>query len=185
MTQTKLRDDQMSFSVSTGHDHDGTDSKKIAYANVTGTPTIPTVPSFETSASNIKADGIASVGSLSTLARADHVHPDNDSGWIDMTLLNGWAIYPSTGFAKYRKIGKTVYVEAYLLPTNASSNVFTKLPIGYIQSNNMMPIVGMKQKGITTSVISTIIYSSGYISAEPTYDATQDYYRFSGSFPVE
>ena len=97
MGQTKLRDEQMGFNTSTGHDHDGTnskkiaasnvdgladyfdastghdhdgtDSKKIAYANLTGTPT------FETSASNIKADGIASVGSLSTIARADHVHP--------------------------------------------------------------------------------------------------------------
>ena len=57
------------FDASTGHDHNGTNSKKIAYENLTGTPT------FETSASNIKADGIASVGSLSTIARADHVHP--------------------------------------------------------------------------------------------------------------
>jgi len=71
MGQTKLRDEQMGFNTSTGHDHDGTNSKKIAYENLTGTPT------FETSASNIKADGIASVGSLSTIARADHVHPSS------------------------------------------------------------------------------------------------------------
>lgn len=57
------------FNTSTGHDHDGTDSKQIAYANLTGTP------AFETSASNILTDGAASVGSLSTIARADHVHP--------------------------------------------------------------------------------------------------------------
>ena len=57
------------FNTSSGHDHDGTDSKKIAYANITGTP------AFETSASNIKTDGEASVGSLSAIARADHVHP--------------------------------------------------------------------------------------------------------------
>lgn len=28
------------FDASTGHDHDGTDSKKIAYANITGTPAV-------------------------------------------------------------------------------------------------------------------------------------------------
>ena len=57
------------FDASTGHDHDGTDSKKIAYSNIVDTP------AFETSASNIKPDGTASAGSLSTIARADHVHP--------------------------------------------------------------------------------------------------------------
>ncbi len=57
------------FDASTGHDHDGTNSKKISYANVTDTP------AFETSASNIKPDGTASAGSLSTIARADHIHP--------------------------------------------------------------------------------------------------------------
>jgi hypothetical protein len=40
MGQTKLRDEQMGFNTSTGHDHDGTDSKKIAYANLTGTPAV-------------------------------------------------------------------------------------------------------------------------------------------------
>lgn len=28
------------FNASTGHDHDGTDSKKVAYSNITGTPTV-------------------------------------------------------------------------------------------------------------------------------------------------
>ena len=69
MGQTKLRDEQMGFNTSTGHDHDGTNSKKVEYINITG------APQFETSASNIKADSTASVGSLSTIARADHVHP--------------------------------------------------------------------------------------------------------------
>lgn len=69
MGQTKLRDEQMGFNTSTGHDHDGTDSKKIAYTSILDTP------QFETSASNIKPDGTASIGILSTIARADHVHP--------------------------------------------------------------------------------------------------------------
>jgi hypothetical protein len=69
------------FNVSSGHNHDGSNSKQIAYANVTGTP------AFETSASNIKADGIASVGSLSTIARADHVHPSSSGGGADVISI--------------------------------------------------------------------------------------------------
>ena len=38
MGQTKLRDEQMGFNTSTGHDHNGTNSKKIAYTNITDTP---------------------------------------------------------------------------------------------------------------------------------------------------
>ena len=67
---------------------------------------------IETSASNIKADGTASAGSLSTIARADHVHPYDDTGWINLTLLNGWAVYTDwNGIAKYRKIGNFVEIK--------------------------------------------------------------------------
>lgn len=40
---------------------------------------IKNFPLFETSTSNIKMDGTASVGSLSTVARADHIHPSDTS----------------------------------------------------------------------------------------------------------
>ena len=40
---------------------------------------IKNFPLFETSTSNIKMDGTASVGALSTVARADHIHPSDTS----------------------------------------------------------------------------------------------------------
>ena len=130
------------FDASTGHDHDGTDSKKIAYANITGTPTIPTVPSFETSASNIKADGTASVGSLSTLARADHVHPNNDTGWISVTLENSWTVYTDwAGRFQYRKLFGGIVMLKLIAVYNASNqsagNILTTLPANYYPVNDL------------------------------------------------
>ena len=155
MTQTKVRDAQLRFDASTGHDHDGTDSKKIAYANVTGTPTIPTVPSFETSASNIKADGTASAGSLYTVPRADHVHPDNDSGWINITSFqNGWQVYtPWNGFVRYRKIGKIGILDIHCLYNtsnkSARGGTILTLPAGYqcygeVYGISIAPLSGVK-----------------------------------------
>lgn len=46
---------------------------------------------FETSTSNIKMDGTASVGSLSTIARADHVHPHDTSKQDVLTSANAGA----------------------------------------------------------------------------------------------
>ena len=111
MGQTKLRDVQMGFNTSTGHDHDGTDSKKIAYANVTGTPV------FETSASNIKADGTASVGSLSTIARADHIHPeirllDNDGA--HNSIYRGISLGTSVSAAEYAAISAGTFKDMYI-----------------------------------------------------------------------
>jgi hypothetical protein len=37
---------------------------------------------FETNTTNIHAVGAVSVGALSTIPRADHIHADNQSGWI-------------------------------------------------------------------------------------------------------
>ena len=47
---------------------------------------------FETSSSNIKMDGTASVGSLSTVARADHVHPSDTSRVPTSRTVNGKAL---------------------------------------------------------------------------------------------
>lgn len=47
---------------------------------------------FETSSSNIKMDGTASVGSLSTVARADHIHPSDTSRVPTTRTVNGHAL---------------------------------------------------------------------------------------------
>jgi hypothetical protein len=48
---------------------------------------------FENTTSNIKEDGVASIGALSTVARADHIHPkvlstEDDIYFSDVTTLN-------------------------------------------------------------------------------------------------
>ena len=60
---------------------------------------------FETSASNIKANGTASVGSLSTVARADHVHPSdttkqdviNANNKLSASYVSGLATVATSG----------------------------------------------------------------------------------------
>ena len=58
-------------------------------------------PVFETSTTNIKMDGTASVGSLDTIARADHVHPSDTSkqdvlvSGTNIKTLNGNSILGS------------------------------------------------------------------------------------------
>lgn len=60
---------------------------------------------FETSASNIKGNGTASVGSLSTVARADHVHPSdtnkqdviNATNKLSASYVSGLATVATSG----------------------------------------------------------------------------------------
>lgn len=71
---------------------------------------------FETNLANIMPDGAsASVGTTDTVARSNHVHPDGDTAWIYPTLLNGWENY-GAAYApiRYRKIGKTVYIDGLM-----------------------------------------------------------------------
>ena len=48
-------------------------------AQILNKPTIPTVPSFTATATDIKMNGTQAVGSEATVARADHVHPSDTS----------------------------------------------------------------------------------------------------------
>lgn len=112
------------------------------------------------------------------------MHPDNDSGWIDITLLNGWAVYATGGFAKYRKIGKIVFVELYLSPTNATNNNLCTLESGIRTTLNRVVASGYKAKGSTLTNIISLIYSNGIIVPETAYDTTQDYYRISASYVI-
>ena len=163
------------FNTSSGHDHDGSNSKQIAYANLTGTP------AFETSTSNIKADGAAAVGSLSTVPRADHVHPDGDTGWITATLINGWASYNSSIGLKYKKVGKVVTVHWLLTPSSATSNIVAVLPSGYRP-------VGGGYCGAHGANMSTpecyFIEANGEISFIG-YNTTWNYYRGYATFLVD
>lgn len=56
---------------------------------------------FETSSSNIKMDGTASVGSLSTVARADHIHPSDTSRVPTSRTINGKALTANIAITPY------------------------------------------------------------------------------------
>lgn len=64
-----------------------------------------------------------------------------DSGWQTATLTSDFELYSSTYANKYRKIGKTVYVQGGVKPTaqisaNLETTIFT-LPSGYRPSNQV------------------------------------------------
>ena len=87
---------------------------------------------FETVTTNIKPAGTASVGVLDTVARADHVHPIEDTGWIAPTLLSDWENFGAEfSIAGYRKIGSVVYLRGVLRNGSAASAIFFTLPSGY------------------------------------------------------
>ncbi len=99
------------FNQTSGHDHDGTNSKKIAYANVTDTP------AFETSASNIKPDGTASAGSSGKIADAAHIHPeirllDNDGA--HNSVYRGVSLGTSVSAAQYAAISAGTFKDMYI-----------------------------------------------------------------------
>jgi len=99
------------FNSTSGHDHNGTNSKKISYSNIVD------MPSFETSASNIKPDGTASAGSLSTIARADHIHPeirllDNDGA--HNSIWRGLSLGTSVTTAQWTAISNGTFEDMYI-----------------------------------------------------------------------
>jgi hypothetical protein len=156
------------FDVTTGHDHDGTDSKKIAYANLTGTPT------FETNAANILADGTAAAGSSGKVADAGHVHPLDITDWISVSSLsNSWEIYgsPYGSAVRYRRIGRVVYLTGVVKNGTLGGAIFT-LPSGF-RPSNQIAVVSLAtdliaRVEITTSgdVVPTLMPggSTGYFS---------------------
>ena len=128
---------------------------------------------FETSASNIKADGAASVGSLSTIARADHVHPDDDSGWINITSFqNGWQVYTTWGgFVRYRKIGKigVLYVNNLYNTSNLSARAgsILTIPAGYRYNGEVFGI----SVAATGGVKSVLRLLNGTLDNDTAYTA--------------
>lgn len=60
-----------------------------------------------------------------------------DSGWINMTLAEGWSMYDyNTDKPQYRKIGNRVFFRGLVNATAAAGTQITTLPIGFRPSAN-------------------------------------------------
>lgn len=60
-----------------------------------------------------------------------------DTGWINMTLNEGWSMYDyTTDKPQYRKIGNRVFFRGLVNATAAAGTQITTLPIGFRPSAN-------------------------------------------------
>ena len=76
---------------------------------------------FETSTSNIKMDGIVSVGSSSNIARADHIHP-SDTAKVDKEYSSDYAYTDGLVF--------TWYINHYIVGTGSTTVMRNAYPVG-------------------------------------------------------
>ena len=82
-----------------------------------------------TSISEIEADITAINGEISDITA--------DTGWIDMTLAEGWSMNDyNTDKPQYRKIGNRVFFRGLVNATAAAGTQITTLPIGFRPSAN-------------------------------------------------
>jgi hypothetical protein len=180
MTQTKLRDDQMEFSTTDGHDHDGTDSKQIAYSNITGTPLKSTGAEINTGTEDAK---IVTPKAIADSKLADYIRGD---GWISANETWAYAsastiTVPSGAAAKYAVgdrikwtqtgvrygvivgVADTVLTIAvntdYVVADAAISlNYYSHQasPVGYPQWFNYVPILS---QGASTDIAKTVTFA--------------------------
>lgn len=59
-----------------------------------------------------------------------------DSGWLDMTLAEGWTFPYATDKPQYRKIGNRVYLRGLINGANTAGMTIATLPEGYRPTAN-------------------------------------------------
>lgn len=167
MTQTKLRDDQMSFSVSSGHDHDGSNSKQIAYANVTGTPTIREVLTanrtyYVRTDGNNSNTGLVNTagGAFLTIQKAVDVVSELDIKGKTITIQVGAGTYNEDVTLKeiigYTTPGLLNMVGDESTPSNVIINSTARC-FSAVNINSVWTIKGFK---LTSSVMGLGVYTS-------------------------
>lgn len=109
------------------------------YADLDGTPTIPTVPSAYTS--NPSMNGTASAGSSSNWSRGDHVHPKDTSKADVLTLVTvstSGAVTQALDANKFYKF--TASLTSLTLTLNAAANGLAIYAGRFIAGADDMPI---------------------------------------------
>lgn len=160
--------------------------------NATGSPAAPSDvstntafnQSFETSTSNIKMDGIVNVGSLSSIARADHIHPSDTSkqdSSSNLTSVSGLT-YASTSFVKMTgantfSLDTNTYLTSssgLLLATGATTGATSQVQI-FTNGVQLTNLTASKvtftdaSKNLTSTGIGT---SSQFIKGDGSLDST-------------
>ena len=77
-----------------------------------------TIPSFESSTSNIKMDGAVSVGAASTVPRADHIHPSDTSRLA--ASRGNWKLFYSDGSGVFQELALSV-ANKYLMSNGVNA----------------------------------------------------------------
>jgi hypothetical protein len=151
---------------------------------LSGANTWGTLP-FETSTSNIKKAGAVSVGSSVNIPRADHIHPVNAFGDLSDISAGTWTPTDASGAgltlnvqgANYYKMGKLVYISAYIIyPTTLSSanakigglpyavNTGLAYPygIGAISNNAGLHLIAEIAMSGSTQIYPTVLTTDAY-----------------------
>lgn len=108
---------------------------------------------------------------------------DDDTGWIQPSLQNGWADYGGT-FApiRYRKKNGVVYLEGFADPSASTAVQVFALPEGFRPTHHIY--VPSLSSVSTSSNEQLRIHSTGGVHLA-NYEAGASWVGFSYSFPVE
>jgi hypothetical protein len=182
------------FNVTTGHVHNGTDSPKIGYANVTGTPTIP----VKTTKTPV-VDGTAAIGDDTGWATGNHVHPTDTSRAPANVTLNDAAasttlpaITSTTMAALLQTVRnnlKAIFADAFVTDTRMGNRTLTdaaadsalvpvaeKTLTAWLQSirNNLKALFGYFTNGIANSAAKWSTARTVSLSGDVTGSASLD-----------
>lgn len=92
-------------------------------------------PTMATTLPNDVSTTAAAVGVSPYASPGDHIHKLPDTGWLSVTLINGWAQYIDSNFgstnALYRRIAGIVFLRGLIASTSATNGVAFNLPVGF------------------------------------------------------
>ena len=107
-----------------------------------------------------------------------------DSGWIDLTLVNGAEAYSEAQKPRYRRVGKEVFIAGVFKGVTASNTTIATLPSGYRPSKKVLfavAAVGQIISRISIDTDGTIAYNRS--TYEPII--AENYHSIACTFNVD
>ena len=78
----------------------------------------------------------------------------NDSGWVDMPMINNWSAHPNHWF-RYRKVNNVVWYQGIIVPNGSTNNLFCVFPPGFRPA----------MRSVITGIIDDMIPITGYVTS--------------------